>query len=120
VYRCLPGQTIHRRCAVISNLVGISRGNRQTCHPTYLQLTLAIEEYILRLHVAVSNTLGVEVRNALQNLPEAALNFARGHAPSLDRCVEIATRTELHDLAPVLIFVLDKIDGLDDVDVMQG
>jgi len=68
----------------------------------------------------VSNTLGVEVRKTLQNLTEATLDFARGHAPFLNRRIEIATRTKLHDLAPVLIFVLDKVDGLDNVDVMQG
>jgi hypothetical protein len=66
------------------------------------------------------NTLGMEVRKALQNLPEATLDFARGHVPFLNRRVEIATWTELHDLTPVLIFVLHKIDGLDNVDVMQG
>jgi hypothetical protein len=62
----------------------------------------------------------VEVRKTLQNLTETTLDFARGHAPFLNCCIEIATRTKLHDLAPVLVFVLDKVNGLDNVDVMQG
>jgi hypothetical protein len=40
--------------------------------------------------------------------------------PFLDSRIEITTWAEFHDLAPVLILVLNKIDGLDNVNVMQG
>jgi len=92
--------------------------NGSILNPTHLQLTLAIEEYILGLDIAVGNTLGVEVRNSQQYLPEATFDFTRSHASLLDRRIEIATRAEFHNFAPVLIFVLNKIDGLDDVDVV--
>ena len=87
---------------------------------THLQMTFVIEEYILRFEVTVSNTLSMEVGNTLQDLPEATFDFARSHTPLLDRGVEVTTGAELHDLAPVLILVLDEIYGLDDVDVMEG
>jgi hypothetical protein len=60
----------------------------------------------------------MEVRHALQNLPEATLNFTRRHASFLDRSIEITTRAKFHDLTPVLILILNKIDSLDNVDVM--
>jgi hypothetical protein len=87
---------------------------------THLQVTFVIEKYILRFEVTVSNTLSMEVGNALQDLLEATFDFARSHTPLLDRGVEVTTRAELHDLAPVLILVLDEIYGLNDVDVMEG
>ena len=68
----------------------------------------------------MGNTLRVEVRNTMQYLAEATLDFARRHLPFLDRGIEITTWTELHDLAPVLIVVLYKIDGLDNVDMVQS
>jgi hypothetical protein len=87
---------------------------------THLQVTLVIEEYILRFEVAVSNTLRMEVGNSLQDLLEATLDFARRHTPFLDRGVEVTTGAEFHDLAPVLVLVLNEIYGLNDVDVMEG
>jgi hypothetical protein len=83
-------------------------------------VTLVIEEYILRFEVAVSNTLRMEVGNSLQDLLEATLGFAWRHTPFLDRGVEVTTGTEFHDLAPVLIFILNEIYSLNDVDVMEG
>lgn len=82
-------------------------------------MALRVEEQILRLDVTMGNTLAVKIVHAGQDLLEAALDLARRHAPSLDRCVEVSAWAELHDFAPVLILVLDEIDGLDDVDVMQ-
>ena len=87
---------------------------------THLQVTFVVEEYILRFEVTVSNTLSMEVGNTLQYLLEATFDLARSHTPLLDRGVEVTTGAELHDLAPVLILVLDEIYGLDDVDVMEG
>jgi len=81
-------------------------------------VTLVIEEYILRFEVAVSNTLRMEIGNSLQDLLEATFDFARRHTPFLDRGVEVTTGAEFHDLTPVLILILDEIDGLNDVDVM--
>ena len=68
----------------------------------------------------MSNTLRVEVRNTLQYLAEATLDFARRHVPFLDSRIQITTWAEFHNFAPVLVLVLNKIDGLDNVNVMQG
>ena len=67
----------------------------------------------------MGNTLAMKIRNASQDLLEAALDFAGRHAAAFDRRIEISARTELHDLAPVLVLVLDEVDGLDDVHVVQ-
>lgn len=61
----------------------------------------------------------MQVRDPCQDLFETTLHFARRHAPLLDRSIQIATRTELHDLAPLFVFVLDQIDSFNDVDVVQ-
>lgn len=42
------------------------------------------------------------------------------YIPFLDGGVEIATRTEFHDFTPVHSFILNEIDGLDDVGMVQG
>ena len=60
----------------------------------------------------------MKIRNAGQDLLEAALDLSRGHAPALDGSIEVAAGTELHHLAPVCIFVLNEVDRLHDVDVM--
>jgi hypothetical protein len=65
----------------------------------------------------MSNPLRMEVGNSVQDLFEATFDFARRHTPPLDRGEEITTRAEFHDLAPVLIIILDKIYSLNDVDV---
>ncbi len=81
-------------------------------------MTLAIEEYILRFEITMGNTLRMEVGNSFQDLLEATFDFARGHTPFLDRGVEVTPRTVFHDLAPMLILILDEIDRLNNVDVM--
>ena len=83
-------------------------------------MALSVEEEILRLDVAMGDALAVEVGDAGEHLPEAALDLWGGHAALLDDGVEIAAGAVLHDLAPVVAFVLDKIDGLDNVFMMQG
>jgi hypothetical protein len=59
----------------------------------------------------------MEVRNSVQDLLEATFDFARRHRRPLDRGVEVTTGAEFHDLEPLLI-LLDKIYGLNDVDVI--
>lgn len=98
----LPRQAVDSRRAIVTNL----------------QMALGIEEKILGLDVAVSNALAVEIGQARKNLLEAAFDFTRGHTPALDRCVKIATGTVLHHFTPVLIFVLNKVNSLDDVRVV--
>ena len=83
-------------------------------------MTLVIEEYILRFEVTVGHTLRMEVGNPLQDLLEATFGFAWSHTPFLDRGVEVTTWAEFHDLAPVLILILNEIYSLNDVDVMEG
>lgn len=62
----------------------------------------------------------MEVLDTLKNLFETTLDLARAHAAASDGSVEITTRTVLHDLAPVLVLILDEVDGLDDVRVVEG
>lgn len=81
-------------------------------------MAFGIEEQILRLDVPMCDALTMQIRYAGQDLLEAALDFGWGHAPAFDSSIKIATGTELHDLAPVKVFVLDEVNRLDDVDVM--
>ena len=54
-----------------------------------------------------------------EDLSEAAFDLGRRHATSLDCGVEIATGTKLHNLAPVQILILHKVDRLNDVDMVE-
>lgn len=83
-------------------------------------MTLGVEEQILWLDVTVGDTLTVQIVNAEEDLLETTLDFARRHVALLDGSVEIPAGTELHDFAPVLLLVLDEVDGFDDVDVVEG
>jgi len=87
---------------------------------TDLQMTLAVEEKIFRLNVAMSYTLAVQICNTAEDLLEAAFDLGARHSSLLDGSVQIATRAILHDFAPVLIFVLNEVHSLDDVHVMQS
>jgi hypothetical protein len=82
-------------------------------------MTVLIEKEILGFNVSVGDTLGMQILDTLQDLFETTLDFTRAHAAALDRSVEIAARTVLHDFTPVLVLILDEIDGLDDVDVVE-
>ena len=82
-------------------------------------MALSIEEQVLRLDVAVRHTLAVQVVHASENLSEAALDLGWGHAAAFDSSVEIAARAELHDFAPMQVFVLYEVNCLHDVDMMQ-
>lgn len=79
-----------------------------------------VEEYVLRLDVTVGNALRVEVGDAGEHLYKAALDLCWGHGALLDGSIEIAAGTILHDLAPIVIFVLNEVDGLDDIGMVQG
>lgn len=68
----------------------------------------------------MGDALPVQVGYPGEDLLEAALDLARAHAAFLNRRVQVAAGTELHHLTPVLRLVLDEVDGLDDVDVVQG
>ena len=67
----------------------------------------------------MGHALAMEVGYPRQDLLETTLDLARGHPAALDGRIQVASRTELHDLAPVLVLVLDEVDRLDDVHVMQ-
>lgn len=86
----------------------------------YLQMTLRVEEQILRLDVTMGDTLAVEVVDASEDLLEAAFDLRWRHAAAFDRSIEITARAELHNFTPVQLLVLDEINRLDDVDVMKG
>jgi hypothetical protein len=44
----------------------------------------------------------------------------KSHAPFLDCSIEIAAWTKLHDFTPAEIFILNEINGLDDIWMMEG
>lgn len=87
---------------------------------THLKMTLRIKEQVLWLDVTVGHTLTVQILDATEDLLEAALNLTRRHVALLDGGIKISTGTELHDFAPVLLLILDEVDGLDDVDVVES
>jgi hypothetical protein len=50
---------------------------------------------------------------------EADEKILTSYSPFLDGGVQITAWAELHDLTPMLVLVLDKVNGLDNVRVMQ-
>ena len=86
----------------------------------YLEVALFVEKEVLGLDVSMGDALRVEVLDTLENLFETTLYLTGTHATTSDRRVEITAGTVLHDLAPVLVLILDKINGLDDVWVVEG
>ena len=68
----------------------------------------------------MSNALAMEVRHPSQDLLEATLDFTWGHAALLDGRVKVSSWAEFHHFAPMLAFILNKINGLDDVDMVQS
>jgi hypothetical protein len=86
---------------------------------THLQMTLGVEKEILRFDIAMCDALTVEIRNTRKHLLEAALDFTGRHTTLLDRSVEISTRAKFHNLAPVLVLVLNEIYCLNYVDMVQ-
>ena len=66
------------------------------------------------------NSLAVQIRNAGQYLLKAAFNFAWRHSALLNCGIEVTAWTEFHHLAPMLVFVLDKVHGFDYVDMMES
>jgi hypothetical protein len=85
----------------------------------YLQMAFGIEEEVLRLEIAMRDALAVQVRDAAEDLLEAAFDFTGRHPALLDRGIEVSTRAELHHLTPMLVFILHEINRLDNVDVVQ-
>lgn len=83
-------------------------------------MTPSVQQQVLRLNVSVGYTHRMQIRNSVQDLLETALDFATLHPPFLDRSIEIATGTVFHDFAPVVSFVLHKIDCLHNVDVVES
>lgn len=65
------------------------------------------------------DSLAVEIGDASQDLFETALHFAWGHTTFLDGGIEISSGTELHDLTPFHVFILNEVDGLHDIDMMK-
>ena len=53
------------------------------------------------------------------NLLEGTFDLGRAHTATLDGSVQVTTGTILHDLAPVLMLVLDQVDSFNDVWMMQ-
>jgi len=68
----------------------------------------------------MGDSLSVEVVQASEELLEGAFDLCSVHTPFADGSVQISTRTELHDFAPGMVLILQKIDRLDDIRVMEG
>jgi hypothetical protein len=81
-------------------------------------MALGVEEEILGFKVTMSDALGMQVRNAIEHLLEAALDFAGRHPAFLDCRIQVTSRTKLHHLAPMLVLILYEIHGLYDVDMV--
>jgi hypothetical protein len=95
-------------------------GIRFIGNPADLYETASVKINVLWLYVTVGDALRMEVINSGNELPEAAFDLACGHAAFLDRCIEVTAGAILHNFAPALLIVLDKIDCLHNVDVMQS
>lgn len=100
----LPGQSKDGRRAKVSDF----------------DLTSGVEKQILRFDIAMSDTLTVEVTDAVENLLKRALDLCSRHASLANRIVQISTGTIFHDFAPFPLLVLHEIDRLDDVWMPQG
>ena len=120
MYCRLPWEAIHRRGTVVANLRHRQRMKRCGTSETHLQVALGVKEQVLRFDIPVCYTLTMEVVHTCENLFEAAFDFGRRHSTPLDRRVQITSRAELHDLAPVHVLILHKIDRLDNVDMMES
>lgn len=53
------------------------------------------------------------------HLLERALDFTGAHTAPLDGSVKISTRTVFHDFTPLLVFILNEVDGFDDIGVVE-
>lgn len=84
-----------------------------------LDVTLGVEHDVFRFDVAVSDAHRVQVSDARKDLLKVRVDLGRRHVALLDRCVQVAARTVLHHFAPVLMFVLNEVDRLDNVFVVQ-
>lgn len=60
-----------------------------------LEVTLVVEQQVLRLDVSVCDTHRVQVSNAVHQLLEAAINLGSRHMSLLDCVVQVSTRAVL-------------------------
>lgn len=58
-------------------------------------------------------------RNTLQAFFHSHNPFNDTNSPFLDSSVQVSTRAELHHFTPMLVLILDEIDGLDDIGMVQ-
>lgn len=86
---------------------------------TRLELAPGIKQQVFGLYIPVCDAVCVEVVEAGEELLERALEFRGAHAPFANGCVQVAPLTKLHDLAPRMALVLQKIDRLDDIGVVE-
>ena len=68
----------------------------------------------------MGDSLTVEVVQAGEELLEGAFDLRSAHTTFPDSSVQIPTCAELHDFAPGMVLVLQKIDRLDDIGVVEG
>ena len=91
-----------------------------TLMTTHLDMSPSVQKQILRLDIPVRHTHRMQILDTLQDLLETAFDFADAHVALFDGSVKISTWTILHDFTTMVLFVLNEVDGLDDIGVVQG
>lgn len=80
-----------------------------------LDVTFRIDQEILWFDIPVSYSHRVQVRDTGNDLFEVRVDLHWFEITFLDRSVKISSRTIFHNFAPMLLFVLNKIDSFDNV-----
>ena len=68
----------------------------------------------------MGDPLFVEVTQTSEELLETAFYLGSAHTTSANGSVQIPTCAKLHDFAPGMVLVLQKVDRLDNIRVMEG
>ena len=85
----------------------------------HLEPAPEIKEQIFRLDIPVGDSLSVEVIQTSEELLEAAFHLGSAHTTFANGSVQIPTCAKLHDFAPGMGFVLQKVDRLDNIWVVK-
>ena len=93
--------------------------DRAPVRSPHLEPAPEIKEQIFRLDIPMGDSFSVEVTQTSEELLEAAFHFGSAHATFANGSIQISTCAKLHDFAPGMVFVLQKVDRLDNIGVMK-